>query len=242
MPTDALDALTRKLSATTGLGPDDIAAVEALPINVRKLPAHHVIVHDGECPQECCLVIEGFAFRSKMTIAGKRQILSIHVPGDIPDLQSLYLERMDHDFATLTPGTVGLISHTALRRLIRERVETAEALWRETLIDAAMFREWIVNVGQRPGPAKLAHLLLELKQRLALVGRVGVNSFELPLNQQELADCLGITAVHVSRVMKELRERGLVDFQRQRVVVRDEEGLRQLGDFDPLYLHQNSGP
>src|SRR5262249_34990161 len=147
----------------------------------------------------------------------------------------------DHDFATLTPATVGLISHAVLRQLFRERVRVAEALWRETLIDAAMFREWIVNVGQRPGPAKLAHLLLELKHRLALVGRTGGNSFELPLNQQELADCLGITSVHVSRVMKELRERGLVDFQRQRVLVRDEEGLAELGDFDPLYLHQNHG-
>ena len=108
MPTVASDALTRKLCATTGLSPDDIAAIEALPINVRTLPAHHVIVHDGERPQDCCIVIEGFAFRSKMTRAGKRQILSVHVPGDIPDLQSLFLEKMDHDFATLTPATVGV--------------------------------------------------------------------------------------------------------------------------------------
>jgi len=242
MANTVTDALTRKLTATTRLDADDIAAVEALPINVRSMAAHQAIVRDGECPQECCLTVEGFSFRSKMTSAGKRQILSVHVPGDIPDLQSLYLEKMDHDFSTLTRATVGFISHTALRNLIRERIRVAEALWRETLIDAAIFREWIVNVGQRPGVARLAHLLLELKARLALVGRVQGNAFELPMNQQELADCLGITAVHVSRVMKELRERGLVDFQRHLVVVRDERRLGELGDFDQLYLHENRGP
>ncbi len=242
MLTAATEALTRKLSATSRLDADDIAAVEALPINVKSMDAHAPIVRDGECSQECCLMIEGFSVRSKITSAGKRQILSIHVPGDIPDLQSLYLERMDHDFSTLTRATVGLIGHTALRQLMRQRVRVAEALWRETLIDAAKFREWIVNVGQRPGPARLAHLLLELKERLALVGRVQGNEFELPMNQQELADALGITAVHVSRVMKELRERGLVDFQRHVVVLRDERRLRELGDFDRLYLHQNRGP
>ncbi len=242
MPTAVTDALKRKLSVTTRLDADDIAAVEALPINVRSLAAHELIVRDGECPQQCCLVVEGFAFRSKMTIAGKRQILSIHVPGDIPDLQSLFLERMDHDFAALTQATVGLIGHDVLRQLISQRIKVGEAMWRETLIDAAMFREWIVNVGQRPGPARLAHLLLELKERLALVGRVHGNTFDLPLNQQELADALGLTAVHVSRVMKELRERGLVDFRRHAVMIRDEARLRELGDFDQLYLHQNPGP
>jgi CRP-like cAMP-binding protein len=236
------DALTRKLSATTKLDSDDIAAIEALPIDVRSLPARQVIVHDGECPNSCCLVIEGFTFRSKTTIAGKRQILSIHVPGDIPDLQSLYLEKMDHDFSTLNEATVGFISHASLRGLLRQRIRIGEALWRETLIDAAIFREWIVNVGQRPGPVRLAHLLLEMKQRLAVIGGVNGASFELPMNQQELADALGITAVHVSRVMKELRERGLVDFQRHLVVIRDEQRLRELGDFDPIYLHENSGP
>jgi CRP-like cAMP-binding protein len=236
------DALTRKLSATTRLDADDIAAVEALPVNVKSMPAHKPIVRDGECPEDCCLMVEGFSFRSKITNAGKRQILSIHVPGDIPDLQSLFLERMDHDFSTLTRAAVGFISHTSLRQLIRQRVKIAEALWRETLIDAAIFREWIVNVGQRPGPARLAHLLLELKARLALVGRAQGDTFELPMNQQELADSLGITAVHVSRIVKELRERGLVDFQRHLVVVRDERRLRELGDFDQLYLHENRGP
>jgi len=235
------DALTRKLSATTNLDSEDIAAIEALPIDVRSLPARQLIVRDGESPNACCLLIEGFAFRSKMTIAGKRQILSIHVPGDIPDLQSLYLGKMDHDFSTLNEATVGFIGHVPLRQLIRRRIRIAEALWRETLIDAAIFREWIVNVGQRPGRVRLAHLLLEMKQRLAVVGGLNGNALELPMNQQELADALGITAVHVSRIMKELRERGLVEFQRHLVIIRDEKRLRDFGEFDPIYLHEDSG-
>src|SRR5436190_9166823 len=136
------ERLVRKLQITTALDADDVKAIERLPINAKELPAHTAIVREGERPAQSCLLIDGFVCRSKTTDAGKRQILSIHISGDIPDLQSLHLHVMDHDVTTLSRSTVGFITHDALRALTRERPRVADALWRETLIDAAVFREW----------------------------------------------------------------------------------------------------
>ena len=144
--------LLRRLDAVTGLDEADIAAIRALPIIVRPWEAGRAIVSDGDRPTECCLVIEGFCVRSKTIMNGQRQILSIHIPGDIPDLQSLYLHRMDHDLISLVPSKLGFISHAALRAMTRGNPNITEVLWRDSLIDAAMFREWIVmaTVGGEP--------------------------------------------------------------------------------------------
>src|SRR3954447_12783366 len=143
------DRLIRRLQVSTPLGPADIAAIETLPLALKELSAQAAIVREGERPTHSCLLIEGLACRSKTTDVGKRQILSIHIAGDIPDLQSLHLRVMDHDVTTLSHCSVGYIAHQALRTLTHEWPLIAEALWRETLIDAAVFREWIVNVGRR---------------------------------------------------------------------------------------------
>jgi CRP-like cAMP-binding protein len=111
--------------------------------------------------------------------------------------------------------------------------------WRDTLIDAAMFREWIVNVGQRPAPARLAHVMIELRERLRVIGRVDGNTFEMPLTQEQIGEALGITAVHANRVIKQLRQEGIVEFQRGRVTVLDEQKFFELADFDGRYLHQS---
>src|SRR5882762_7564428 len=151
----------RKLKARTQLDPDDISSIEHLPISITELAPRKTIVRAGDRPHHCCLLIDGFVCRSKTTDLGKRQILSIHNAGDIPDLQSLHLHVLDHDLTTLSRCEVGFIPHQALLTATRERPQVAEALWRETLIDAAVFREWIVNVGRRSAAARLAHLLAE---------------------------------------------------------------------------------
>ena len=153
--TQVLAPLLNRLNTVSGIDEADLAAIRALPITIRKCEAGRAIVFDGDRPTESCLVIEGFCVRSKTIENGRRQILSIHIPGEIPDLQSLYLHRMDHDLITLVPSILGLISHGTLRTLVRARPNIAEVLWRDTLIDAAMFREWIVNIGQRPAPSGL---------------------------------------------------------------------------------------
>jgi CRP-like cAMP-binding protein len=235
---DVLAALIRRLRAYDPIHPDDIAAIQALPIVVRDYAAHQAIVRDGERPTECCLIADGYCVRSKTTAGGHRQILSIHIPGEIPDLQSLFLKVMDHDLTTLTPSTLGLISHTTLRELHRLQPRVAEMFWRDSLIDAAMFREWIVNVGARPAPARLAHVIVELRERLKMIDRSGA-SFDMPITQEQIGEALGITAVHANRVVRQLREDGIVEFQRGRVTVLDDAKLMELAEFDNRYLHQS---
>jgi CRP-like cAMP-binding protein len=234
-----LAAMLRRLNTVTGLDESDIAAIRELPIIVRPWEAGRPIVSDGDRPTECCLVIEGFCVRAKTTVSGQRQILSIHIPGDIPDLQSLHLHRMDHDLIPLVPSTLGFIRHASLRVLTRVRPNVAEKFWRDTLIDAAMFRQWIVNVGQRPADSRLAHTVMELRRRLAVVGRTAGDTFEMPLTQEQIAEALGITPVHANRIIRQLREAKIVDISRGRVVVLNEAKLAQLAQFDDRYLHQS---
>jgi len=235
----ATERLIRKLQISTALDADDLKAIEHLPIITKEIASHTAIVREGERTSQSGLLIEGFACRSKTTDAGKRQILSIHIPGDIPDLQSLHLHVMDHDVTTLSRATVGFIPHEALRALTRERPTVAEALWRETLIDAAVFREWIVNVGRRSAVVRLAHLLAEIGRRLQTMGLAPGDRFELPMTQLDIADALGLTPVHVNRVVQELRRAGLLELRKQSVFLPDLPRLKELGDFDDLYLHES---
>lgn len=233
----AVEIMIRKLRLNNNLDDGDMTALRAMPIQVRELPANSAIVQEGDRPEQCCLLIQGFGVRSKITEQGKRQILSVHIAGDIPDLQSLHLHVMDHDFRTLSECRVGFIAHEVIRGLTRARPMLAEALWRETLIDAAMFREWIVNVGRRNAAQRLAHFLLELGERLSGVGLSPEDHFHLPMTQIDLADALGLTPVHINRVLKELRGAGLVEIKRSDVVLVDPARLKVFGDFNPLYLH-----
>ena len=234
-----LDTLIRKLRTSTSIDSADIAAIKALPVHVKEVAAGAPVALEGDRPSQCCLVIKGFALRSKTTDAGRRQILSVHTPGDIPDLQSLHLHVMDHDFRALSACTLGFIAHDAIRALTRSRPLVAEAMWRETLVDAAIFREWIVNVGRRVANQRMAHFILEMRHRLQAIGLATDDQFELPMTQTDLADTLGLTPVHVNRVMKALRVDGLLEFRKYVVRLGDAERLMQLGDFDDRYLHQS---
>ncbi|MDI4238046.1 Crp/Fnr family transcriptional regulator [Bradyrhizobium sp. 31Argb] len=234
-------ALITKLTMSNSLDGDDIQAIQHLPIRSKSLRALEVIVADGARPTECCLLAEGFGFRSKTTFDGQRQILSLHIPGEIPDLQSLHLGIMDHDLVALTPCTLGFISHDAMWQMSKERPKVAAALWRETLIDAAIFREWIVNVGRRSATARMTHLFIELYRRLEAVGRAKDGGFELPVTQSVLSDCLGLSTVHVNRVLQELRGDGLLTVDRANFRLLQPEKLEALAGFDGTYLHQRPG-
>jgi CRP-like cAMP-binding protein len=233
------DRLTRKLQLDMRLEEADLAAIRALPFVTKEMPAQHAIVREGERPTHSCLIVEGFACRCKTTDSGKRQIMSIHIPGDIPDLQSLHLEVMDHDVLTLSRCVVAFVSHDSLRVLTRERPIVAAALWRETLIDAAVFREWIVNIGRRPAEGRMAHFIAEIGKRLEGVGLASAEEYELPMTQLEMADALGLSAVHVNRVLQGLRRDGVITLRKHAVSVLDVPRLMQLADFDDLYLHQH---
>jgi CRP-like cAMP-binding protein len=231
------ELLIRRLRLGSRLDQDDLRAIAQLPMTLRPVSAGQVIAAEGDCPQHSCLVVSGFCYRAKIAGDGRRHILSIHIPGEIPDLQSLHLDVLDHDLRALSAATVGLVSHDALRQLIDSRPRVAAALWRDTLVDASIFREWIV-VGRRPAATRIAHLVSELAQRLHAVGLLQDESFELPMTQVDLADALGMTPVHVNRVLQQLRKDGLLDLRRYVVRLADAPRLKALGEFDELYLHQ----
>ena len=235
--TDLAVALVTKLKVSNNLSEVDIQAIEALPIRRRDLEAQQRIVADGDRPTDCCLLFSGFAYRAKTMVDGRRQVLSLHIPGEIPDMQSLHLHVMDHDLVTMTPCVVGLISHDAVKALGRARPAVADAFWRETLIDAAIFREWIVNVGARPANARLAHLLIEIYRRLEAIGQAKDDEFVFPITQADLGECLGLSAVHVNRVLQELRREGFVEVQRGRFRILERAKLEAFGGFDDGYLH-----
>lgn len=232
--------LGRKLRMTTKLSDDDIAAVEALPFEFKLMPARSAILYEGDRPERCCVVVSGLLCRSKSTEDGRRQYLSFHIPGDIPDLQSLHLNVMDHDLLALTDSKIAYVSHRDMHELSLDRPRIALALWRDTLIDASVFREWIMNVGRRDAAERLAHLICEVGWRMKAMGLGEVEHFEMPITQTDLADALGITSVHVNRVLQDLRGRGLLEFRSHVVTIKDAPGMMKLSGFDPLYLHQSA--
>ena len=230
-------ALITKLTVSNNLDSDDIRAIQHLRIRPKNLEAREIIVADGQRPSECCLIASGFAFRSKTTADGERQVLSVHIPGEIPDLQSLHLGIMDHDLIAVTPCTVGFISHDDLIEICRQRPNLANALWRETLVDGALFREWIVNVGRRQAVPRMAHLLLELHKRLNTIGLARDGEFALAITQSDLGDCLGLSTVHINRVLQYLRKEGIVQVSRSEFRILDGDRIEALAGFDPTYLH-----
>jgi CRP-like cAMP-binding protein len=172
---------------------------------------------------------------------GERQIMSFHIPGDVPDLQSLYLPTMDHSLGTLVPTKVALIRHRDMHDVIRRFEGISTALWRESLIDAAIFREWMIGIGRRTSHQRIAHQLCEMATKLRAVGLNDGHTYPWPVTQQEVADSLGLTGVHVNRVLRDLRMSGLIAMARGSFTAIDWNGLKRLGQFDPAYLHMDTG-
>jgi CRP-like cAMP-binding protein len=229
--------LIRKLESIFTLTDAERKALENLPMQVVAIKENQDIVREGDRPSRSCLVLSGFACTYKMTKNGKRQIVSFNLPGDIPDLQSLHLRALDNGISTISPCRVGFIPHEALRDICDRYPRIASAFWRETLIDASIFREWVLNVGQREAYNRMAHVLCELLTRLRAVGLTQDHSCNLPITQSEFADALGVTTVHVNRVLQQMRADGLIELKGDRLNIPDWEKLKQVGEFDPTYLH-----
>jgi CRP-like cAMP-binding protein len=195
------------------------------------------VIREGDRPHECCLLVEGIMCRHKSTPEGRRQIFSFHIAGDIPDLQSLQLKTMDHTLSTVSASRLAFIPHEDLLRLLHQHPRLSDVFWRDTLIDAAVFREWMLGIGRRPALNRCAHLLCELIVRMRAMGLTEDHAVELPLTQAELADALGLSIVHVNRTLQDLRRRGLIELGGGKLIVTDWEELKRTGEFEPLYLH-----
>jgi CRP-like cAMP-binding protein len=235
------EMMIRRLRVHSKLSEDDVSALRSLRAHVKEFPEEALVIREGERATRCCVILSGIAYRAKVAESGRRQILSFHPAGDMPDLQGLYLDRLDHDLVTLSRANLGFIDHRAIHQLIEDRPSIAKALWRETLVDAAVFRAWIVNLGTRTAAGRMAHLIAELRQRLTAVGIDAAEEFEFPITQSKLAEALGLSVVHVNRVLQSFRAEGVLDIHRNKVKLRDIAKLVEIGGFDDVYLHQQNG-
>jgi CRP-like cAMP-binding protein len=229
--------LLRKLDSIADVSEDDRQGILDLPMTVKVFEADTDIVRDGDRSSECCLVLEGFVCRYKILADGRRQIMGFYIPGDMPDLQSLHVPHMDNSIGTLKRTTVALIPHQSMHDLLRRCPALVGAFWRETLIDGAMFREWMIGIGRRSAYQRLAHLLCELQMRMKAVGLARESGYDLPVTQNELGDALGLSTVHVNRVLQDLRGEGLIVLRGGCLSIPDLKTLQDAAEFDPTYLH-----
>ena len=236
------EAVFEKMVASVGrrvtLDQGDRDALLALRFSTRALPPQSYLVREGEISlRSCSCIVSGLAFRHKLTADGRRQIVSIRVPGDFLDLQHLFLDMADHNIQALTALEVIDINRKDLQDLVLSRPTIARAIWTETLIEASILREWVLNVGRRDGHGRIAHLLCEFAQRMQEAGTDLHAGFHLPITQEQLGDAVGLTSVHVNRMMKLLVSEKVIAFDRRHIKILDWERLRSAGDFSSLYLH-----
>ena len=238
----AMNVLLRKLESIATLSLEEREAILSLPVKTRTLAPRQDIVRDGDTPSQCCLLLSGWACRYKLVGEGQRQIFSFHVAGDTPDLQNLHIRTMDHSLCTLTQATVAFIPHESLRDLTARFPGVAAVLWRDTLIDAGIFREWMVGMGRRSAFEQVAHLFCELYLKLQAVGLAESYRCPLPLTQVDLGDALGLSNVHVNRVLQEMRGKSLITLRGQTLVLEAWDELVRVSEFDPTYLHLEKRP
>lgn len=232
-----LAPLVRKLLLHAQLDEDDQRAILELPHVLRQLEGGKYIVREGDKPTHSCLLLSGFVIRNKLVEGGGRQIVNVHVAGDMCDLQNSLLTIADHNVQTLTPCEAAFIPREALVDLSFTRPAVGKAFWLETLVEASIAREWIANVGRRNAKARIAHLLCEFAYRLNAVGLGEECDYELPMTQEQLADTTGLTPVHVNRTLKLLDAEGLTRRSKKSVKITNWKRMAKVADFRSTYLH-----
>ncbi|WP_436829226.1 Crp/Fnr family transcriptional regulator [Sphingomonas sp. DT-207] len=239
-PSLLLAPLVQRWERRAALTDEDRRAILALPHTRRTFNRDAYLVREGEPTANCHLLLSGFAYRQKLVSNGARQIISIHIPGEFVDLQNALLPIADHNVQSLGRTEVVMVPKTALVQLIAARPQVAEAVWLDTLIDASIFREWVVNVGRRDARARIAHLLCELIVRLRASGVCTEPACDFPFTQEQLADATGLTSVHTNRTLQALRREGLVNLSAAKLTVLDWGRLAEVGDFSERYLHHEA--
>jgi CRP-like cAMP-binding protein len=232
-----LAPLVRSLSLREDLSAADQAAILALPFSRRRLDPGQYIVWDGDKPQNSCLLLSGYAFRHKHAGNGGRQILSFHMKGDLVDLQNSLLGNADHNVQMLTSGEVAMIPAENIREVAFSYPNVGMAMWYETLVEGSVFREWVLNIGRRDARTRIAHLLCEFALRLKVAELGDQTVYELPITQEQLADAVALTSVHVNRTLMKLQQDGLIKRTKRIISIVDWTALAEVADFEPRYLH-----
>ncbi|WP_254602669.1 Crp/Fnr family transcriptional regulator [Sphingomonas bacterium] len=215
----------------------DRSAILDLPMTKRSMSRSAYMLREGEPPATCSVLIEGYAFRQKLTSDGARQIVSLHLPGDALDLQGLFLDLADHNIQALTQAELAVIPRTAIRELMVKHPAVSVAIHTDITVEASICREWLTNVGRRQAQARLAHLLCEFAVRLDAQGLGTDGSYELPMIQEQIGDALGLTSVHINRTLKAMELGSLICRTGRSITFPNIDALRAVAGFSPLYLH-----
>lgn len=232
-----MELLVRNLSLRAGLNEADRQVLLDLPFTLRTLEPGSYAVREADTPDMCGVLVSGFAYRQKLTGSGDRQIVAVLLPGDAVDLQTLFVDVADHSAQMLTRAEMAFINRPAFQSLVRERPGIAHAVLVKILVEASVFREWVLNVGRRDARTRAAHLLCELAVLLEAQGLATEYGYELPMTQEQLGDALGLTPVHVNRTLKSLEADGLITRSKRVVGFPDWKRMREVGDFNSRYLH-----
>lgn len=231
-----IDPLIASLSRRETLSSESIDALRSLSVRVKDFEPNEDVVRSGTSPHESCLVISGSGARAQYLKDGGRQLDAIHLVGDFVDLHSMQLKIMDHSVTALGPCTAGFVTHQELAAAMHAVPQLTWLFWQATVTDAAIARTWITCLGRRSAEQNMAHLLCELFVRLSNLGLVKGNAFTFPVTQNDLADMLGLSTVHVNRTLRDLRNQDLVDWQAPRVRIPDFDRLAAKAGFDDVYL------
>lgn len=226
-----------KLRARGSLSQEEEAAIRSAVAEYRDYPADRTIIHAGVELNHSTLLLDGLMCRYKDLRGGQRQVTELHVAGDFADLHSFTLKYLDHQIMTLTPCRAAIVPHDNLKRITQDFPHLTRLYWFGTNVDAAIHREWEVSLGRRSARERLAALFSEVQLRLQIVGLADDRAYDLALTQTDLAECMGLTNVHVNRTLKSLRESRVLDFQSGRVTIHDRDALWHIADFDPQYLY-----
>ena len=236
-----LSPLTRKLSAFVALSEIDLETLARFDRRRRSFEPGHEMIHEGQTGSSAFVLSKGWACSYKILPDGNRQIVDFQIPGDFLGLRSILFRTADHSVEAVTRIEASeVIASDILDSFARAPRLATAVLWAASR-DEAMVVEHLVNLGRRSAEERMAHFLLELGARLALVGVGDRTGYDCPLTQYHLADVLGLSAVHVNRVLRKMREEGLVTFKTGRVVFDDFGRLKALAVFDTAYLDQD-GP
>lgn len=233
---DAIERLLLKLGARDTVSEAEKEALSATVERVRTYEPGEIVVPEGVVQTNSQLLVSGVAARAKLLPDGQRQITEIHIDGDFVDLHSFGLKKLEHDVIALSPLSMAMVPHVRLMTVTENWPHLTRLLWLSTLIDAAIHREWIVSAGRRTAIEQVAHLCCEMMIRYRIVGLGQGDRCPLPLTQNQLADCCGLTVVHVNRVVQDLRAQGLVEWRQGTLAILDFERLAALAQFDPSYL------
>lgn len=231
-----MDKLLARLSHYVDLTDDEAALLRDLPRRSISVARGKDIISEGDPTSEAFIVRRGWAIRYTILRDGRRQILNVLLPGDIFDLQVLVAKKADHNVTTITACDLFVITPRDFASLFYRSGSLGLSFWWAAVQEEAILREQIVRNGRRSGEERLCHFLLELYRRSAVVGEGGEGWFHLPLTQTEIADALGLTTVYTNRLLRQLRQRGLIEKCDQTFDLKDVDGLKALCDFDGSYL------